>query len=167
MKTEPNTMENLTKEQAEIILKIRDALALENIDEAYHYLYQIASPDFDKINPWSELERIAAIGSVAAPKEEPKKRPDFPEWLQTQDGKSCMEWPISEPKYLQNRLFWAFDAGRNCVWDQYVEQKNLIKELANRLQCVSQYARDSGASFLYDGTPLEDIDSLIKKSQKL
>lgn len=60
---------------------------------------------------------------------EPKKHPDFPEWIQTKNGKSCMEWPISEPMYLQNRLFWAFDAGRNCVWDQYIAQKNEIERL--------------------------------------
>jgi hypothetical protein len=51
------------------------------------------------------------------------KHPDFPQWIKTKEGIDCMNWPISEPIYLNNRLFWAFDAGRNCVWDLYTEQK--------------------------------------------
>jgi hypothetical protein len=60
---------------------------------------------------------------------EAKKRPDFPQWIETKDGKDCLAWPISEIKYLHNRLFWAFDAGRNCVWDQYMSQKEEITRL--------------------------------------
>lgn len=60
---------------------------------------------------------------------EQKKRPDFNEWIEGKDGISCMKWPISEPKYLKNRLFWAFDAGRNCVWDQYIEKKQETEHL--------------------------------------
>lgn len=63
------------------------------------------------------------------------KHPDFNEWIKLEDGTKCMQWPISEPKYLQNRLFWAFDAGRNCVWDQYIEQK----EKSKRLQLTIEY----------------------------
>lgn len=58
------------------------------------------------------------------------KRPDFYEWLLTEEGKSCNDITnLAEQKYLTNRLFWAFDAGRNCVWDQYQAQKIEIEEL--------------------------------------
>lgn len=68
---------------------------------------------------------------------EEKNHPDFPQWVKTEEGKTCLEWPISEPKYLYNRLFWAFDAGRNCVWKQYVTQKEqLAKERALRKEMV-------------------------------
>ncbi len=52
------------------------------------------------------------------------KRPDFYEWLLTEEGKSCNDITnLAEQKYLTNRLFWAFDAGRNCIWDQFQAQK--------------------------------------------
>ena len=35
----------------------------------------------------------------------------FEEWLTTEDGKSCMRWPVTHPEYLRNRLWWAFNAG--------------------------------------------------------
>ena len=44
---------------AKLLLKIRDEIAKENISEAYHALYEIASPDFDKTEPWENIERIA------------------------------------------------------------------------------------------------------------
>lgn len=53
------------------------------------------------------------------------KHPDFNEWINTKDGKGCnnMDTLTGQP-FLKNRLFWAFDAGRNCVWDQYIKQKS-------------------------------------------
>lgn len=62
------------------------------------------------------------------PEDKTKHRPDFPQWLETEGGKGCMSWPVSEPKHLQNRLFWAFDAGRNCVWDMYIKKKNELTD---------------------------------------
>jgi hypothetical protein len=47
------------KEMAEKILKIRDAIVEKDYDEAWHWLYSIASPDYDKLEPWEELERLA------------------------------------------------------------------------------------------------------------
>lgn len=35
----------------------------------------------------------------------------FDEWLQTDDGKRCMQWPVTSEEYLRNRLWWAFNAG--------------------------------------------------------
>lgn len=63
---------------------------------------------------------------------EDKKHPDFNEWLLTEDGKECNDITnLVEQPFLQNRLFWAFDAGRNCVWDQYIKQKSEL-DLANK-----------------------------------
>lgn len=39
------------------ILDMRDALVQEDYDEVYHILYSIASPNFDKLEPWEELEK--------------------------------------------------------------------------------------------------------------
>ena len=41
------------------ILKARDAFVRDDFDEVWHSLYKIASPNFDKIEPWDELEKIA------------------------------------------------------------------------------------------------------------
>lgn len=51
---------------AKLLLGIRDELAkLDQCpEEAYHLLYQIASPNFDKTEPWAELEKIAKRGSL-------------------------------------------------------------------------------------------------------
>lgn len=46
---------------ASLLIKVRDEIAKENISEAYHALYQIASPDFDKTEPWEKVEKIAAL----------------------------------------------------------------------------------------------------------
>jgi 8-oxo-dGTP diphosphatase len=49
--TDPISM-NVAKK----ILAARDALIHGNLDEAYHQLYAIASPHFDKREPWKKLE---------------------------------------------------------------------------------------------------------------
>lgn len=41
---------------AERLLKIRDAFALGNIDEAYHWLYKIADQDQNSFTPWLDFE---------------------------------------------------------------------------------------------------------------
>jgi hypothetical protein len=80
--------------------------------------------------------KITTIMDKTEPASETKerKRPDFPQWIETKDGKDCLAWPISEVKYLHNRLFWAFDAGRNCIWDQYMGQKEEITRLKAELE---------------------------------
>jgi len=52
----------MDKETAQKILKVKDALVEKDIDEAYHWLYQIASPNFDKMSKdvWTELEELAS-----------------------------------------------------------------------------------------------------------
>jgi len=53
-------MDNNTQLPAEVvhrILKCRDALVMGDRDEAYHQLYAIASPAFDKYFPWDEMEK--------------------------------------------------------------------------------------------------------------
>lgn len=56
----PKPKLGVSKEIAQKILKIRDAFTHSNYEEAYHVLYSIASPEFDKYKPWEELEKIAA-----------------------------------------------------------------------------------------------------------
>lgn len=56
----PKPKLGVSKEVAQKILKIRDAFTHSNYEEAYHVLYSIASPEFDKYKPWEELEKIAA-----------------------------------------------------------------------------------------------------------
>lgn len=59
MKTEWITIgEEVSPRVAALILQVRDALALKDYDEAYHLLYQIVSPDFNKVDPWRELEAL-------------------------------------------------------------------------------------------------------------
>lgn len=61
-------------------------------------------------------------------------KPDFNEWIKSEHGIECMQWPISDPKYLQNRLFWAFDAGRDLIWSQYMKQKEQIELLQDEIK---------------------------------
>lgn len=44
------------------ILAARDALIKNEPMEAYHHLYSIASPTFDQVDPWEELEKVAKTG---------------------------------------------------------------------------------------------------------
>ncbi len=58
-----------------------------------------------------------------------KKRPDFNDWIKSEEGENCNDWSsLDGPVYLQNRLFWAFDAGRNCVWDQYIKSQSELTQ---------------------------------------
>lgn len=70
-------------------------------------------------------------------------KPDFPEWIKSKDGIECANLSnLKEQKYLENRLFWAFDAGRNRIWDQYLNEKKKFeskeKELFNFKALVKQ-----------------------------
>lgn len=44
---------------AQRLLKIKDALVRDDRDEAYHWLYSIACPDFSSYHPWIGLEDFA------------------------------------------------------------------------------------------------------------
>ena len=35
----------------------------------------------------------------------------FEDWLKTERGISALTWPVTEPIYLRNRLWWAFTTG--------------------------------------------------------
>lgn len=48
-------------DMAKKLLGIRDALIAEDYMEAYHQLYSIVCPFFDKFEPWAELEQKAKI----------------------------------------------------------------------------------------------------------
>lgn len=47
----------LSDDVVEKILKARDALVMNDCDEAYHQLYGIASVQYDKYFPWEEMEK--------------------------------------------------------------------------------------------------------------
>ena len=51
-------LEDEKKRWAKQILKARDALIKEDYEDAYHQLYGLASPEFDKFNPWQEIEAL-------------------------------------------------------------------------------------------------------------
>lgn len=95
-----------------------------------------------------------------------KSHPDFPEWVESEEGKKCMIWPKPEVKYLYNSLFWAFDAGRNCVWKQYITQKDeLEKERKLRKELVE--AVTGLSQFYSEGKRLEYLKDLIKRANDL
>ena len=54
-----NTLLGVTQQVAVKLIAMRDALAKNDIDEAYHLLYSIASPGFDEYSPWDKLEELA------------------------------------------------------------------------------------------------------------
>lgn len=35
----------------------------------------------------------------------------FDQWLLSEEGKRCETWPVTDIKFLRNRLWWAFQAG--------------------------------------------------------
>jgi len=41
------------------LLRIREALLVNDCQEAYHQLYSIACPDFGHLDPWAALEKGA------------------------------------------------------------------------------------------------------------
>lgn len=55
----------ITPHLASCLLKCRDALVVKDYDEAYHWLYQVADPSFDRTymdgsgGPWVTLEKLA------------------------------------------------------------------------------------------------------------
>jgi hypothetical protein len=50
---------SLPPDVAEKILKARDAFIGKDYDGVWYFLYSIASPNFDKTEPWEDLERMA------------------------------------------------------------------------------------------------------------
>lgn len=56
--------------------------------------------------------------------------PDFNEWIKSKNGRECMAWPIMNPEYLYNRLFWAFDAGYNHAKSELKEEIKQLKRVA-------------------------------------
>jgi len=55
----PDVSSSLPPDVAEKILKARDAFVEKDYNEVWHWLYSIASPNYDKTEPWKDLERIA------------------------------------------------------------------------------------------------------------
>jgi len=130
--SEGGEVPKLTKEQATLILKIRDQLALNDVDGAYHCLYQIVSPNFDKTDSWEEIERIAT-GSVAAPKpDEWYTENEMYQWLITQKYSEEIAKELST-KWAAD-LQWSFNKGFKKGSDfitksELAAAKESIKEL--------------------------------------
>ena len=61
LKAEAERLKQQRYNWAGFILKVRDALVEKDAAEAYHWLYQIASPNFDKDSDevWKEIEKLA------------------------------------------------------------------------------------------------------------
>lgn len=63
LETEPTSdiITRITPREAEYLLRIRDELVKEDINEAYHWLYQIDDPQFEKMGDemWKGLEKLA------------------------------------------------------------------------------------------------------------
>ena len=57
--TDKDMDEEISPRVAKLILKIRDSYIEQNFEDVWHFLYQIASPNFDKFQAWGEIERIA------------------------------------------------------------------------------------------------------------
>lgn len=84
------------------------------------------------------------------------KHPDFPQWLETRTGRVCNDINnLSEQRFLTNRLSWAFDAGRNCVWDQFIE----MKAERNALQDENKRLRDALKALMTN--PSIDLGDMI------
>ena len=49
----------MTHEQAICLLKVRDALVKEDIDEAWHWLYKAADYNMNRLDVWEDWERMA------------------------------------------------------------------------------------------------------------
>jgi len=57
--TDKDMDEEISPRVAKLILKIRDSYIEQDFEDVWHFLYQIASPNFDKFQAWGEIERIA------------------------------------------------------------------------------------------------------------
>jgi hypothetical protein len=62
---------------------------------------------------------------------------NFDEWLKSDAGKKCADYPITGgSEYLRNRLWWAFSAG-----EQYARDKLVIEDIRRQLPTTSGAAR--------------------------
>lgn len=107
----PTAAGELPADVIDKILKARDALVERDVDEAYHQLYSIASPYFDKLEPWAQLEAklpLTAAGDGKAreaiedillktSKHNPEQCSELADAIlkdmdRAGDGKEAMEW---------------------------------------------------------------------------
>jgi hypothetical protein len=100
------------------------------------------------------------------------KHPDFNEWILTKTGKECnnINNLVGEQPFLQNRLFWAFDAGRNCIWDQLQESKSRVSDLEKRnieLSDELTVARESYTKQSIKIADLEKVNAELVKCLKM
>jgi len=74
--TDKDMDEEISPRVAKLILKIRDSYIEQDFEDVWHFLYQIASPNFDKFQAWGEIERIAMHNNEIKPAKDWGNRPD-------------------------------------------------------------------------------------------
>jgi len=88
----------MSQHDAQCILNARDSLIKGDKDDAYHWLYKIASPKFDKMSEdvWSGLEKIAAGESTTVEGDGWISVEDsLPEyWKPNEFGKKKVNWVL-------------------------------------------------------------------------
>lgn len=123
----------LPTDVVERILKARDALVMHDRDEAYHQLYAIASPRFDKYFPWDEMEKQINYPrfndeEIIARKEFDGRhfKPQGPIWVRANDRlpgwDKLTEWRFAgkEPIAKETVRF-LFSAANLHQWEWYDE----------------------------------------------
>lgn len=79
---------------------------------------------------YTSSKKFKVVGEQPAQPVDKPKHPDFPEWIKSKEGQECSRFDtLTHERFLTNRLFWAFDAGRNRIWDQYVSIKSELEKL--------------------------------------
>lgn len=56
----------VTPEVARKLLKVREACANSDINDAWYWLTKIADPEIESLTPWAKLEAAAALESIPA-----------------------------------------------------------------------------------------------------
>lgn len=97
-------------------------------------------------------------------------KPDFNEWIETKSGKDCNNFEnLKEQKYLTNRLSLAFDAGRDCIWSQYLKQKRTNEQLTETNRQLVEalekivYEIKNPTNYIIHNT-LDKINTIAKES---
>lgn len=71
----------------------------------------------------------------------------FEDWVRSECGSKCLNYPLTDQEYLRNRLYWAFNAGleaapedvlrmREYYANIHIQQSKEIRELKRQLKRV-------------------------------
>lgn len=87
------------------------------------------------------------------------EKPDFNEWIKTEEGLKCCDMAtLTSEEYLKNRLFWAFDAGRDCIWHQYLAFKRENESMKARIKEL-----ESSQSSPVETPPVRSAEAFLKE----